>query len=345
MKILVYSDNHFCQYSSILRSRGDKFSKRLENAIRTVNFVESEATRLGCHQIVCCGDFFDKPTLNAEELSALNEIKWASLPHIFLVGNHEMASNDLQFNSVNALSRLGFNIVSQPSVQYDASLNDTEICYLPYQLDCTGKKISDYFNSEASRRIIFSHNDIAGIQMGKFVSTSGLDLDDVENSCDYFINGHIHNTSWVRPNILNIGNITGMNFSEDGFKYMHLYAVVDTDRLTVETYNNPFSIRFSHIDDTNYNRFLALKNDSSDIVKNLVLSIKVTQDKVSEARQFAESIGLLSYRVVGVSSSDIPVNDTETFTQIDYLNKFIEFFKEKYGQSELINEELSKVVI
>ena len=41
--------------------------------------------------------------LTAKELTALKDIKWNSLRHLFLVGNHEMASADLKFNSLNAL--------------------------------------------------------------------------------------------------------------------------------------------------------------------------------------------------------------------------------------------------
>ena len=343
MKILVYSDNHFCQYSSILRARGNKYTKRLENEIQSINFVESEAQRLGCQQVVCCGDFFDKPVLNAEELSALNEIQWSPLPHIFLVGNHEMASSNLEFNSVNALSRLGFTIVFNPSNQIDG---DTEICYLPYQLDSTEHKMQDYFAPEYKKRIIFSHNDIAGIQMGSFISTSGFDIKDIEDNCDYFINGHIHNSAWISTSILDIGNLTGMNFSEDAFKYMHLYAVVDTDRLTVETYNNPYAIRFGHIDDSTYKRFVSLKDENELIVRNLVLSIKTDQSNVAEARRIAEDLNLLAFKVTGVTTAVSGKKEEEvTFTSIDYLNKFIDFYKEKYGTSKLIDEELSKVTV
>ena len=31
MRILIYSDNHWCQYSSIVRKRNKKYSLRLEN--------------------------------------------------------------------------------------------------------------------------------------------------------------------------------------------------------------------------------------------------------------------------------------------------------------------------
>ena len=100
MKICIYTDNHYAQYSSILRNRGSKYSVRLENQIESLNWVEELSAQTKCDRVVCLGDFFDKPELNAEELTALKSIKWnKDATHIFLVGNHEMGSNDLEYSS------------------------------------------------------------------------------------------------------------------------------------------------------------------------------------------------------------------------------------------------------
>lgn len=95
MKFVLFTDNHFCQYSSVVRSRGEVYSQRLENQIKSINWVEGLADEVGAEAVICLGDFFDKPQLNAEELSALEEIKWSDRRHIFLCGNHEMGTHDL----------------------------------------------------------------------------------------------------------------------------------------------------------------------------------------------------------------------------------------------------------
>ena len=87
MKYLVCGDVHWCQYSSILRTRGNKYSTRLENLIASVNWVEDLAKKQECEGIIYLGDFFDRPDLGAEELTALQEVKWANLKHIFIPGN------------------------------------------------------------------------------------------------------------------------------------------------------------------------------------------------------------------------------------------------------------------
>ena len=102
-KLLIYTDVHWSTYSSIVRGRGRKYSARLENLIKSVNWAEGVAEERGCDAIFCLGDFFDKPTLNAEEISALNEIEWAKLPHTFLVGNHEIEDGNARYSSVEVL--------------------------------------------------------------------------------------------------------------------------------------------------------------------------------------------------------------------------------------------------
>ena len=41
MKILLYTDVHFCKSSSIVTGRGKRFSTRLENIIESLNWAEN----------------------------------------------------------------------------------------------------------------------------------------------------------------------------------------------------------------------------------------------------------------------------------------------------------------
>ena len=78
------------------------------------------------------GDFFDRPDLTAEELSALNELQWASgsvQEHIFIVGNHEITTASLEFNSANVLRNRGFTVVDGPYLIHTTA---TDMLFLPY---------------------------------------------------------------------------------------------------------------------------------------------------------------------------------------------------------------------
>lgn len=37
MKILLYTDNHFCEKSSIINKYGEKYTYRLENQLKSIN--------------------------------------------------------------------------------------------------------------------------------------------------------------------------------------------------------------------------------------------------------------------------------------------------------------------
>ena len=61
MKIMIYSDNHFCEKFSIISKMGNKYTLRLENQIKSLNWAEDLAYHRGCQYVICAGDFFDKP--------------------------------------------------------------------------------------------------------------------------------------------------------------------------------------------------------------------------------------------------------------------------------------------
>ena len=101
LRCLIYSDPHWCQNSSIVRSNGDKYSTRLNNLIQSINWVEQLAWDQGAECIICCGDFFDSSVLNSMEISALQEIRWAPLSHLFLTGNHETNVSSLEYSTID----------------------------------------------------------------------------------------------------------------------------------------------------------------------------------------------------------------------------------------------------
>ena len=43
MKVLIYTDPHFCEKFSIITKMGDKYTTRLENQIKSINWAEDLA--------------------------------------------------------------------------------------------------------------------------------------------------------------------------------------------------------------------------------------------------------------------------------------------------------------
>lgn len=348
MKICLYTDNHFSQYSSIVRKRGNKYSLRLENQIQSLNWVEQVAKEKECSSIICLGDFFDTSTINAEELTALKDVNFnKDIEHIFLVGNHEMGNNDLSYNSTNALSQYG-KVINKPTIDCGFGY---EILYLPYMLESNRKPleeiieetVKEYYTGmsitqEVKERIILSHNDLKGIRYGQYESKQGFDIKEIEKCCSLFINGHLHNQQQITNKILNLGNLTGQNFSEDGFKYSHCLAILDTNTLKIDLINNPYAFNFYKIDTTEDNDFNVL-----DKCINGIVTIKVNQDKVEELKEKLNNVSnIIEYRILINQNTQINVdNSNQPILKLDHIQQFKNYILNNLENSDVLKEELS----
>lgn len=343
MKILLYSDNHFCSYSSILRDRGENFSLRLENQIQSLNWVEQLSKEHGCDLEICLGDFFDKETLNSEEISALREIKWNNIEKHFIVGNHEMGSSDLTYNSMNVLSSIG-KIYSKATVlRFDAQVVDFII--LPYILESNRKSLEEhiheaYKNAQLSEdthnyKYILTHNDIAGVKYGGFESKIGFDIDEINKNCFRFFDGHIHNQTGFGNKCFILGNLTGLNFSEDATKYKHCAYILDTITTQLEEYENPFALNFYKFD--NYNTLTLSK-----VKKNAIISLKVTSDQVTEAREtLKNNPAVLKFRISIIPEQNrIDEHAREQLISKDHIAQFKDYILQILGDTDIVREEL-----
>ena len=344
MKLLLYADNHFSKYSSILRSRGEKYSKRLENQIQSLNWVEKLAKEQECDAIVCLGDFFDKPSLDAEEISALKDVEWdKSTRRVFLVGNHELGTSADEYNSANLFSLIeNSEVISKPMAMLDG---DTLILLLPYLLEVNDgtlhkiipQWITDKEKDLFKRTIILSHNDLKGVQYGAYVSKSGLSLSEINECCDLFINGHIHNGDWVDKKIFNLGNLTGQNFSENVSKiYGHGVCILDTKTLETQFILNPYAIYFKKME---YYDYLENRGCSNP----LVLSLSCKDKDVERVKKYCETNDyILDYRIiVDREQKEIKTEKVETLNHID---KFVQFIHSNLGCSDVIDSELENIL-
>lgn len=344
MRILVYTDNHFCQNSSIVRGRGKVYSDRLENQISTINWVEETAYKNNCSLIINAGDFFDSSALNSEEISALREIKWNNAAwHYFLVGNHDASNKSLSFSSTNLFSLCpNVDVIDKVSIVGDS---DFAILFIPYitqsNLD-EDIKIDDLLGGNVilkEKTLLISHNDLKGVQFGNFISKSGLLIEDIESHCDLCINGHLHNGEWVTRKILNLGNITGQNFSEDATKYGHQCIVVDTNDMSYNFITNPYAFNFYKIDLSDG------KSKIPELLDNAVVTIKCKQeDAVVIKKKVEENPRIIYSRLVVVSGErENTLDESIEMFSVNHVDKFKTFIESVLGKEALVEEELQMI--
>lgn len=340
MKILLFTDLHMCPRASIINKWGTKYPSRLENCIESVNWLERKAIELGCDYIVNLGDFFDKPDLTSETITACNEIKWSELQHYHIVGNHDASNSSLIFNSVNCLNGDNHKIITEPLM---LSAGDCDLCFLPYITECDRKPLSEYFTEHSfnPHRIIFSHNDISGIQLGPVVSKTGFSIEEIEANCDIFLNGHLHNGQVLSSKVTNLGNLTGKDFGEDATKHSHNIAVLDTATMSIGYIENPYAYNFYKLQIDCESDIYCLEQ----LKNNAVLSIKCEQSLVELVKQKISTLdNVVESRLI------ITKQYTEDTTQaeavdlsVDHLARFIEYCKATIENTAVLEVEIAEV--
>lgn len=344
MKCLIYSDIHFSQDSSIIRGMGKKYSVRLEQLIKSLNWAEELAEKEKCDVIFNLGDTFDKSILNSMEISALKEIKWSNIEHYVLVGNHDSNIHSLEYNVSEVLSRIpNFKIISQPQ---EIVWEDTLFCFLPYIVEENRKDLKEYLNKEKYKSlnikkfIALSHNDIKNFQFGKFKSTEGFSVQNIEEEFDLFLNGHLHTPSFLTEKIINVGNLCGQNFSEDNFKTTHNAWILDTGTLQLTPYENPYSFNFYKLEIDDKHPSLSYYN----LKNNAVLMIKCDRkyyNKLNEEIKNYNNI-ISAYRIIVYDDNIVNKNENNIkIEKVDYIKTFNDFIINNLGNSDLIIEELN----
>ena len=345
MRILLFTDLHMCPRSSIINKWGTKFTSRLENCIESVNWLERKAEEFGCDYIISLGDFFDKPDLTSDTITACNEIKWSNITHYSLVGNHDASTSDLAFNSVNSLLSETHHIIDKPTALF---LDDCTIGFLPYVVECDRKPLDQYFLDvngkpikDTNPLVILSHNDISGIQLGPVMSKTGFSIEEIEANCDLFLNGHLHNGQAITPKIINLGNLTGKDFGEDASKYSHGIAVLDTKTLEVTFIENPYSFNFYKIQiDTEQD--LNLLNN---LKPNAVVSIKCNNSVLDQTKQYIDNLEnkILESRLIIIKNYEETSETSDIDLSVDHLARFIECCRATIENTPLLDEEINEI--
>lgn len=339
MKFLIYSDTHISQDSSIVRGLKDKYSIRLHYIIDSINWAERLAEENKCDYIVNLGDTFDKPVINAMEATAIQDINWSSIPHYILVGNHDSNVASLEYSSVEVLKKFNFNIIKEPTTMSFPTFN---LLFLPYILEDNRKDLLEYWGTydNTKKNIIFSHNDIAGFNFGKFISKEGFDINDIGNNCDLYFNGHLHNSSKIINKILNVGNLCGQNFSENAILYKHGVCILDTNTLEIDFHENPYALNFYSLTVTKSD---IDKLDSYLTLPNSVIMIRCEAECINEVKNIIKNRNnivaskILIYNTEVKQTSDLSMK----ISKIDPWTLLTDYLNNAFGDSEILRDELS----
>lgn len=241
MKIFIYSDLHISRTSSILplTSSNYKYTYRQNMILQLGKYLVNLIDEYKPDLILNLGDTFDNHTLTSYDIDIASKFfecfRMLNIPHIVLVGNHEMINQD--FNAIEILNNINnITVISEPStVNTDIILStklslqqpNVKLAFLPY---CDYRDILEFPDGD----FLFSHQDIQGSCIrGDFKLPNGIDQNDLSKYKLVF-NGHIHKSS-IMKNIINVGSISTHSFSDDQENVPKCY-IFDTNTLDLTTY-------------------------------------------------------------------------------------------------------------
>lgn len=238
MRIFIYSDLHISRTSSImpLTSSINKYTYRQNMILELGKYLENIIDEQKPDLIINLGDTFDNHTITSYDIDIASKFfecfRMLNIPHIVLVGNHEMINQD--FNAIEILNNINnITVISEPStantnIMFPLSTEQNiKLAFLPY---CDYRDILEFPEGD----FLFSHQDIQGSCIrGDFKLPNGIDQNNLSKYKLVF-NGHIHKSS-IMKNIINVGSISTHSFSDDQENVPKCY-IFDTNTLDLTTY-------------------------------------------------------------------------------------------------------------
>lgn len=348
MKIFIYSDLHISKTSSILplTSSNPKYTYRqnmiLELGKYLAEIIDEEKPDL----IINLGDTFDQHTISSYDITVASEFfncfRLLNMPHLVLVGNHEMMNYD--FNAIKLLNNINnITVISEPctihSELFQHITDKIELALMPYM------EYKDILELPKGS-FLFSHLDIAGVKIRDNIELE--DGIDIKTLSDYKLvfNGHIHKPS-IKNNIVSVGSVTTHSFSDDNNSVPQCY-LFDTNTLDLKTFKPKMCPLFRKVEIYNISD---LKNYIDKLDKSYKYILQVTcpfelKESVKDLLQNNGNI-ILAHRL-NIKMTSIPkteINNVEVLPNIDIKKSFSDFLDTmelKYPRS-LYNKVLEEI--
>ena len=234
MRVGVYADPHVTKNMRSMQSLWEV------TTIKSFSSMYDRFDELDVESVICLGDFFDAPRLEAKHLSLLipilDMINSKTYPTYLLLGNHEIYddnSNILEFLN-------GYDNI----IPVTNTIDVEGMLFIPYS---ESPELYDI----TPDNIVFTHHDIYGSELagGKTKAFFGIDPD-IFKEAKLVMNGHVHLKSKPAKNIVNAGSFLVSQQGELRLGEFPSYYVLDTKTGDYSSYNNEHSMIYLTIDES-----------------------------------------------------------------------------------------------
>lgn len=341
MRILIYSDLHISRTSSIfpLSSNDNKYTYRQKLIIDTADWLSQIMINEKPDLIINCGDTFDQHTITSYDINVaskffgifLDRMKMnnINIPHLVLVGNHEMINQN--FNAVSILNNIpSIIVIDEPCTLYE------DLAFLPY---CNFKDVLEL----PKGKFLFSHQDIQGssVRTG-FNLPVGLDPIELKSKYELIFNGHIHKPS-IDGNLITLGSIATHGFGDDDTTTPQAY-IFNTETKDMTSYKSNLwplfrKVYIDNIDELNN------ELNSLDMNYKYILNLKIPYSIKEEVKEILNNYkqNIISYRLNIIidndirSENNIEININNNSDVQDMFKQFLDTAELKYPKDVYYN--------
>lgn len=323
--ILFFSDIHFGsahRFSTITPNgftiRENEHLSCLESLKRVMNENEVSKCIFGGDMFGPVGDNISGETQCAvvkfvSELAA--ECKKRGIPLEILVGNHDIINDATVFGINKLVPYKYFDNV----VVYEQPVVDGNYVYLPFSYD------DDYLNnflenvSDKENKIVFSHVDISGIEIGGgIVTKKGVNLE-LLNKFKKVFEGHYHSFKSIGDNIIVPGSTQRLSFKDKGVSRENIVLYDEsTDKIKRDSFECPDWLTF-----TDDNIQDILKTDDNNYVK---IDLSVDMLYTDEIKQKVEQMKNCDLHIDVsriVVNRKVEENEQTSEDEIDIIQQFV----------------------
>lgn len=243
------------------------------------------------------------------------ECKKYNIPLDMIVGNHDIIHDATVFG-INKLAPFKYfdnvNLYEKPTV-------DGNYVYLPFAYD------DDYLNTflenipDKENKIVFSHVDIAGIEIGGGIITKkGVNLELLGKFKKVF-EGHYHSFKSIGKNIIVPGSTQRLSFKDKGVSRENIVLYdEDTEEIKRDSFECPDWLTF-----TDDNILDILKTDNDNYVKiDLSVDMLYTDEIKAKVEQMKNSDLHIDVSRIAVKSK-VEENEQTSEDEIDIIQQFV----------------------
>lgn len=322
--ILFFGDIHFgtTHRFSVITNNG--FTVRENEHLSCINDLKRVLKDYPITKCVCNGDIYGPVGDNISGETQCAVIKFISelaqecknydIPLEILVGNHDIIHDATVFG-INKLAP--FKYFDNVKL-YDQPIVDGNYVYLPFSYD------DDYLNGfldsieDKEDKIVFSHVDICGIEIGGGILTKkGVNLE-ILNKFKRVFEGHYHSFTNIGEKIIVAGSTQRLSFKDKGVSRNNIVLYDEqTDKIKRESFTCPDWLTFT---DDNINEVLTV--DNNNYVKiDLSMDILYTDEIKQKVEQMKDKdIHIDVSRIVTNRKVE---NNITSEDEIDVIQEFV----------------------